>query len=76
MIEKIDATAKKLNMSRSQLLRNLTETAYQDMVILDSLGLLTVGNIGKKIISKLKTGLSSGKYIIDEEGEIDVRKKD
>ncbi|MCE5275780.1 MAG: ribbon-helix-helix protein, CopG family [Deltaproteobacteria bacterium] len=76
LIKKIDAKAKKLNLSRSQLLRNLIETAYEDMVVLDALGLLTITNIGKKIINKIKLGLSSGKYTINEEGEIDVKKKD
>lgn len=76
LIKKIDAKAKKLNLSRSQLLRNLIENGYEDMVILDSLGLLIVVNIGKKIVNKLKIGLSSGKYIINEEGEIKERKKD
>jgi len=76
LIKKIDAKAKKLNLSRSQLLRNLIETAYEDLVVLDAWGLLTITNIGKKIINKIKLGLSSGKYTINEEGDIDVKKKD
>lgn len=76
LVKKIDARAKKLNLSRSQLLRNLIEIAYEDMVVLDAIGLLTITNIGKKIVNKIKVGLSSGKYIINEHGDLEVRKKD
>ncbi len=76
LIKKIDAKAKRLNLSRSQLLRNLIEIAYEDMVVLDAIGLLTITNIGKKIVNKIKVGLSSGKYIINEHGDIEVRRKD
>ncbi len=76
LVKKIDARAKRLNLSRSQLLRSLIEIAYEDMVTLDSLGLLTITNIGKKIINKIKVGLSSGKYTINEQGDLEVRKKD
>jgi len=75
-LKRIDATAKKFNMSRSELLRNLINVAYDDMILLDSLGLLTVGHIGRKIVSKLKIGLSTGKYTINEEGEIKETKKE
>ncbi len=46
------------------------------MVVLDAIGLLTITNIGKKIVNKIKVGLSSGKYIINEHGDLEVRKKD
>jgi hypothetical protein len=76
LLKKIDARAKKLDLSRSQLLRNYIEIGHGDADILDALGLLTVASIGKKIVNKLKIGLSSGKYTINDEGDIDVKKEE
>jgi hypothetical protein len=76
LIKKIDARAKKLDLSRSQLLRNYIDIAHGDADILDALGLLTIGCIGRNIIGKLKLGLSKGKYVINEEGDIEVKKEE
>jgi len=40
-VEKIDKLADKHGMSRSQLMGNFLQSAYEDAVILDKLGLLT-----------------------------------
>ena len=76
LIKKIDAKAKKLNLSRSQLLRNFIETAYSEVEFLDEAGIFTAINFGKKVISKFKLGVASGQITINEEGEIDVKKKE
>lgn len=42
-VGKIDAMADKYGMSRSQLMGNLLEMGFEDVVILDRLGLIKVG---------------------------------
>ncbi len=70
LIKKIDARAKKLNLSRSQLLRNIIVIGNDDMDALDKLGLLNVTSLGRNIVNKIRFGLSKGKYIITEEGDL------
>jgi hypothetical protein len=76
IIKKIDAKAKKLNLSRSQLLRNIIETGFGDLELLDKIGIFTAINFGKKVISQFKIGVASGKITINEKGEIEVKNKD
>ena len=65
-----------MNLSRPQLLRNFIETAYDEVKLLDKTGIFTAINFGKKVVSKFKLGVASGKITIGEDGEIDVKKKD
>jgi hypothetical protein len=57
-VEKIDKLADKLELSRSQFLGNLIQIGYDDIVILDNLGLLKVGktfiDLRDKYFSKIK----------------------
>lgn len=47
--EKLDKLSEKLNMSRSNLVRNLLESAYEDAVILEKVGALQAVQILKKL---------------------------
>jgi|WetSurMetagenome_2_1015567.scaffolds.fasta_scaffold691931_1 hypothetical protein len=62
-IEKIDKLADKLGLSRSQFMGNLLQSAYEDVAILDKLGLLTASRtisdlkekyLGRKTPSEMK----------------------
>ena len=41
-VEKVDRMAERLNLSRSQMMRNLAVNGYDDAVILEKTGLCTV----------------------------------
>lgn len=71
-VEKIDRLAEKLGMPRSQLMRNLMKSGYEDAVILDKTGLFTAFRLGEKVVKKIKEGLVSGKIGLTQEGEIIV----
>jgi hypothetical protein len=68
-VEKIDKLADKLELSRSQLMRNFLHTAYDDAVMLDKLGLLTAENIGQKLFIKFKEKYLSEKISSDEKND-------
>lgn len=61
--EKLDKMAEKLNLTRSQLVRNLLESAYEDAVILDKIGVIAavqafkeLNEIKRKFFEKLSKG--------------------
>lgn len=73
-VAKLDAMAEKLGLSRSQLMRNLLQAAYDDAVMLDKIGILAAVQFGQKLISKIREGIASGKITFDEEGELQIKK--
>ena len=74
-IEKIDKMADKLGLSRSQLMRNLMESAYEDAVILEKFGLFSAFRLGQKVVKKIKEGIASGKIGLNSEGDLVVEGK-
>lgn len=73
--KKLDEMATRLNVSRSTLVRNLLESAYEDAIILEKTGLIAAVRFGQKLISKIKEGIVSGKITFDEDGELEIKKK-
>ena len=71
-VEKIDAMAEKLDVSRSQLMRNLMVSGYEDAKLLDTFGLFSAFKLGEKAIRKIKEGLVSGKYSLDKKGDLKI----
>ena len=67
--------AKRLNVSRSTLVRNLLETAYEDAIIMEKTGLIAAVQFGQKLISKIREGIVTGRITFDENGELEVKKK-
>lgn len=52
--EKLDNLAKKLNLSRSQLVRNLLESGYEDAKILATLGVIPAVQMFRDLIQRKK----------------------
>lgn len=75
-LSKIDAMAKKLNLSRSQFVRNCIEAGFGDAVMLNKIGVLDVVRIGRKIVTRLKKRISTGEITFDENGELEIKDKD
>ena len=69
-MEKVDELANKLGLSRSQMMRNLIISGYDDAIILEKSGLFTAFSFGQKVIKKIKEGIASGKYGLDKDGNI------
>jgi len=72
-VTKLDKMAAKLNLSRSQLMRNLLESAYEDCVLLEKIGLLAAFKFGQKIIKQIREGIAKGKITFNEEGELKIK---
>jgi len=73
--KKLEDMAKRLNVSRSTLVRNLLETAYEDAIIMEKTGLIAAVQFGQKLISKIREGIVTGRITFDENGELEVKKK-
>jgi len=73
-VAKLDAMATKIGVSRSQLMRNLLESAYEDAVMLEKIGLLAAFKFGQKLIKNIREGIASGKITFNEEGELNIKK--
>jgi len=75
-VEKVDRMAERLSLSRSQMIRNLAVNGYDDAVILEKTGLFSAYKLGEKVVRKIKNGLVSGKYSLDQDGELKITEKD
>ena len=74
-VEKVDKMAESLGMPRSQVMRNLMMNGYDDAKILQNAGLFAAYKLGEKVVRKIKNGLVSGKYSLDQDGELKINEK-
>lgn len=74
-VAKLDKMAEKIGVSRSQLMRNLLESAYEDALMLDRIGLIAAFHFGQKMVKKIKEGIATGRITFDETGELKIREK-
>ncbi len=72
-VAKLDEMATKIGVSRSQLMRNLLESAYEDAIMLEKIGLLAAFKFGQKLIKNIRAGIASGKITFNEEGELKIK---
>ena len=75
-VAKLDTLADKLGVSRSQLMRNLMESGYEDTVMLEKIGLLAAFKFGQKLISKIREDIATGRITLDEKEGLKIRDKD
>jgi metal-responsive CopG/Arc/MetJ family transcriptional regulator len=61
VVDEIDRIAKKLDLSRSQLMANLIQSGLDDAKVLEKMGMLDLIRMGSKIASKLRIDFLSGK---------------
>jgi predicted transcriptional regulator len=73
--KKLQDMADRLNISRSTLVRNLLEQAYEEAMIMEESGLIAAVQFGRKIFSKIKQGIVTGIITFDEYGELEIKKK-
>jgi hypothetical protein len=69
-MEKVDALANQLGLSRSQMMRNLMMSGYDDAIMLEKTGLFNAFKFGQKVLKKIKEGIASGKIGLDKDGDI------
>lgn len=71
-LEEVDALAKKLNLSRSQLIVNLMESGLDDAKLLDGFGLFDVFMSGGKLAKSIKEKFYKGEARL-EGGELKMQ---
>jgi hypothetical protein len=73
VVDEIDKLAKKLGLSRSQLMANLIDVALEDAKLLDKIGVFKLVMMGGKLANKLKIDFLSGKADVDADGNITIK---
>jgi hypothetical protein len=71
-LKEIDELAKKLNLSRSQMVVNLLENGLDDTKILDSFGIFDVFMAGGKFARSMKEKFYKGQASL-EDGELKMK---
>ncbi len=61
LFEKIVVMAKKMNVSRSTLLRNLIASGYEDAAMIDKIGLLAMFQYGRNLTKAIREGIAAGR---------------
>ena len=74
IIEDITKIAKKVGLSRSELMRNLLLSGYDDAKGLDNLGLLKLYGKGRDLAEKIKNAIGKGSVKVSEDGKIVFKK--
>ena len=69
VIERIDKLSEKLDLNRSQILRNFILMGLEDAEILNKTGVLTVLKIGKQIRKKFIEDIVGGNLALDKNGK-------
>lgn len=69
VIERIDRLAETLDLSRSQVLRNLIMVALEDAEILNKTGILKVLKIGSNVRKKFIEDIVGGNLTLDKQGD-------
>lgn len=72
-VAQLDKLAAKIGLTRSQLMRNLLHVAYDDVIVLDKIGLIAAFQMGQKLIRQIKVGIASGKISFDDEGNLKIK---
>lgn len=74
VVERIDKLAAKLELNRSQLLRNFILGGLDDAEILDKTGVFTAVVFSRNLIRKFKEDVLKGKISLDKQGELKFNK--
>ncbi len=67
LIQELDKFAKRMKLTRSQLVRNLLITGLQDLKVMKSTGLLTMALKGYDVFDVIRQSLQQNKYKIEDE---------
>lgn len=68
IIARIDKLAEKLDLTRSQILRNFVLTGLEDAEILNKSGVFNIIKIGKDIRKKFIEDIAEGNLSLDKKG--------
>jgi len=74
VIERIDRLAEKLELNRSQILKNLLMSGLEDAELINAVGFFDAIKLSKKIRKKIIEDLIMGKLRLDKGGEWKVSK--
>lgn len=66
-IKRIDEYAKRMKVSRSQLVRNLVKTGLDDLQLMRSTGLLSLAIKGYDVFELFRNGMKNQKLVIEDE---------
>jgi predicted DNA-binding protein len=72
IIEKIDYYAKKYDISRSKLMRNLIISGLDDMKILHKAGILKTVQFTDKVVTTIKNLIKGEKIYIGKNGKLKI----
>ena len=75
VIERIDELAVKLDLNRSQLLRNFILSGLEDAEVLDATGIFKAVIFSRDLIKKFKEAALKGKVSLDKHGELKFSNK-
>lgn len=73
IIERVDRLAEKLDLNRSQMLRNMIISGLEDTEILNKSGMIYVVKIARDIKEKFLTDVIAGKIGLDKRGKWEVK---
>jgi len=74
IIEEVDRVAKKVDVSRSQMVENLLGMALDDTNLLEKAGFLELAIAGRKMIQSFKEKILKGEIRKDESGDVELAK--
>lgn len=72
MVEEIDTMAQKLNLTRSQMIRNLLDTGLDDLRVLHASGFIGVVKYSQEMIQAVGAALKSGRVRLVD-GELTIK---
>jgi archaeosine-15-forming tRNA-guanine transglycosylase len=67
LMNELDSFAKKMKLTRSQLVRNLLTSGLQDLKIMKGTGFLTLALKGYDVFDVIRQSLQNKKYRIEDE---------
>lgn len=70
-IKILDKYAKKMKITRSQLVRNMIETGLDDLQLMNSTGLLTMALKGIDLLGMIRNSIQHDKYQV-EDGKVTI----
>lgn len=74
VVERIDRLAEKLELTRSQAMRNMLLIGLDEGEVIDSTGIFSAVMFSRVLMRKFKEAALRGKISLDENGELQVAK--
>ena len=69
-LNEIDLYAKKMNLSRAHLVRNLIDAGLDDLRVMNNTGILSLAVRGIDLLEIIKSALSEKRFVIQDENKL------